>query len=809
MPLPIYRLRRLLGATALTLTLAVAGMYFYARMRVQDVRKNVAKLPYNLSQTADGFQFSDSDGKRTQFRIQARDFKEFKLNGDVELHKVKIVLYGRDSSRFDRITGDDFVFNQRTGDVIAKGEVQIDLVGNPAGLNSPDQSAPQELKNPIHLKTRDLVFNKNSGDAATEARVEFQTAQASGWAMGAKYAGKSNVLTLLSQIHVTVNGPDASVIRAEHGVITSDPRLIVLDRPHLDRESASMQSDRGVFYLDRENHVERIVATGNVTTEARMVKSGASHTAPRGQGSASQDGAQSDIHGRADQAEFLFRGTEDLLHTATFSGNVHFEQTGTQPMEGEAGRVIADFGGRNEVQNIHAVDGARLTQKAAAQSARPAQKGTGGAPQDFELTAPVIDFTVANGRLLKHAETSGAAQILITQPQAGAEKGPHPSTQKTVVTAGKFDADFAASDGRNMLSTIHGAPDARVVNSAPGQPERVSTSDFIEAIFLPQGGIDSITQKGRVVYTDSETPEKRTQAWASTARYTPSDQMLLLTGSPRVLNGGTSTTANSIRINRESGDAFAEGDVKSSYSELKEQPNGALLASSSPIHVTARTMTANRNSGVALYQGNARLWQDANVVEAPSIQFDRNRRFLTAQGNSARPVETILIQKQKEGAASDGAQPAQKPGLGGSSPIAITAMKLTYADSERKAHYEGGVVARGSDFTANANTADAYLVARSQSSESQGVVTGPSQLDHMVAQGNVLVQQPSRRAQGEKLVYTSADDRFVMTGGPPSIFDAERGKITGVSLTFFRRDDRVLVEGEASTPVVTQTRVAR
>jgi len=35
-------------------------------------------------------------------------------------------------------------------------------------------------------------------------------------------------------------------------------------------------------------------------------------------------------------------------------------------------------------------------------------------------------------------------------------------------------------------------------------------------------------------------------------------------------------------------------------------------------------------------------------------------------------------------------------------------------------------------------------------------------------------------------------------GGPPSIFDAERGKITGVSLTFFRGDDRVLVEGEAS-----------
>jgi len=802
MPLPIRRLRRLLAATAVTLTLVVAGMYFYARMRVQDVRKNVAKLPYNISQTSNGFQISKSDGKRTLFKVEATDVKQFKLNGDAELHNVNIVLYGRDSSRFDRIYGDDFLFKQKTGDVVARGEVQIALVGNPAGLDGPDQSAPQQLKNPIHLKTRDLVFNKNSGDASTDARVEFQTAQASGWAVGAKYTGKSNVLTLLSQIHVTVNGPNATVIQAEHGVITSDPRQIVLDQPRLDRQSGSMQSDRAVFYLDRENHVERVVATGNVTTQALMVKAEASNRTRQDKGP-----AQSEVHGRADEAEFLLSGEEDLLRTATLTGNVHFEQTGTQPMEGEAGRAIIDFAGRNEVQKVHALDGARLTQKAAS-SARPPQKGMGGGPQDFELTAPVIDFTVADGRLLKHAETSGAAQILITQQPAATPKSPHPSAQKTIVTAGTFNADFADSDGRTTLSTIHGAPNARVVSSAPAQPERVSTSDAIDAMFLPQGGIDSITQKGNFVYTDGQTSDERMQAWATTARYTPSDQMLLLTGSPRVVNGGMSTTANSIRLNRESGEAFAEGDIKTSYSELKEQPKGALLASSSPIHVTARSMTAN-NSGVALYQGNARLWQDANVIEAPSIQFERDRRFVTAQGNASRPVETILVQKQKEDdATSHDAKPATKPALAGSSPIAITAMKLTYTDSERKAHYEGGVVAKGPDFTATANTADAYLVPRSQSSPSQGL-GGPSQLDHMVALDNVLIQQPNRRAEGQKLVYTAAADKFVLTGGPPSIFDAERGKITGVSLTFFRRDDRVLVEGEASTPVVTQTRVIR
>ena len=83
------------------------------------------------------------------------------------------------------------------------------------------------------------------------------------------------------------------------------------------------------------------------------------------------------------------------------------------------------------------------------------------------------------------------------------------------------------------------------------------------------------------------------------------------------------------------------------------------------------------------------------------------------------------------------------------------------------------------------------------------------EIDHIIAREQVVITQPTRKAVGELLVYTAADDKFVLTGGTPSIFDAERGKITGVSLTFFRRDDRVLVEGGASAPVVTQTRVAR
>ena len=808
MPLPIYSLRRLLAGTAILLTLFVAGMYFYARSKATNVLKTIpGKIGYDIKQTAKGFQFSKSDGKRTLFTVEASDLKQFKLNGNAELHNVNIVLYGRDSSRYDQIYGDDFSYNQKTGDVTAKGEVQIDLVSNPAGTVSPDQSVPKEVKNPIHLKTRNLVFNKDSGNASTDERVELRTPQASGWAVGVQYAGKSNSLTLESQIHLELPGPSPATLTATHGVITNDPREIVLDRPHLERTSGTMTADRATIYLGKDNQVERVLATGNVTSETRG-----------GEASLTASNSRKPIkpmvekHGRADEANLVFESDDNVLRTATLTGNVHMEQGGPQPMEGDAGRVILDFAGDNELQTVHALDGAHLEERAS-ESRQNGQKAAGNGPQDFELTAPTIDFKVEQGNILKHAVTSGPAQILIAQAQPAAP-GSTGSGQRTVVTAGKFDADFAISAGRNHLASVHGAPNARIVNSSPGQPDRTSTSDSVEASFLPQGGIDVLSQQGHFAYSDSLTPEKQTQAWANLARYTPATQMVVLTGDPRVENAGMQTTANTIRIDRSTGDAFADGNVKSTYNDLKEEPNGALLASSSPIHVASEKMTAHNKPGTALYTGKARLWQDANIIEAPTIQFDRERRFVTAQGTPAQPVHTILVQQEKDkqekpvAGSVTKSNKAGKSQLGDSSPVAITARKLTYTDSERIVHYEGGVEAKGVDFTASADAADAFLLPRSKTSPASSAA-GTGRLDHLVAQGNVLIQQPARRADGQKLVYTAADEKFVLTGGPPSIFDAERGKITGVSLTFFRRDDRVLVEGEASPSVVTKTRVAQ
>jgi lipopolysaccharide export system protein LptA len=797
MPLPVYRLRRLLAVITVLFTAVIAGMYLYARMRQHSVLKEVPnKIGFEIKQTASGFQISKSEAGRTLFTIRAKDVKEFKLNGRADLHDVNVIVYGRDTSRYDQIYGDDFTYDPKSGNVTAKGEVQIDLQANPSGSAAPDQAVPKQLKDPIHLKTRDLIFNRNTGDASTDARVDFSTPQATGWAVGIHYSAKPGELTLVSQVHVTLTGENDAKLSAAHGVITRDPRVIILDHPRMERETGTLQSDEATFFLGPENEVQRVEASGNVNAET-------------------SDREAEKMRARSDKAELLLASKQNLLRTATLTGKVHVEREGDQPMQGDAGRVVLDFLGQNVLQKARASEEVRIAQRTTTTKKPSADNST---PQDFDITASAIDFFVAEGRRLDRAQTSGAAQITIFSAQAENQNSENPP-QRTVVTAARFDAKFTATaQGATRLASVHGAPDAKIVSISPGQPDRTSTSQTLDATFLPQGGIESIIQQGSVAYTDGQPPEKRTQASADKAVYTPSDQSIQLTGSPRISDGGMVTTAKNIRINRATNDAFAEGNVKSTYNEVKEQPNGALLASSSPIHVTSTRMTAHNSPSIALYEGNARLWQDANIIEAPSIQFDRASRSLVAQGTRAQPVSTVLVQekltseetvqnptKPKEGNKS---KRKSEENLGQASPITITALRLTYSDPDRKAHYSDGVNARGTDFDARADQMDVYLLPRSQSQTTQSPAT-PGKLDRMVAQGNVILQEPSRRAKGEHLIYTASDDKFVLTGGPPSIFDAEHGKITGDSLTFFRTDDRVLVEGELSTPVVTQTRVKK
>src|SRR5882724_5618730 len=381
MPLFISRLRRWFAAGAIGLVLVVAAVYFYARHKVENALKDVpGKIGIEIKQSAQGFTLSRSEQGRTLFTVQASKAVRFQQGEFAELHDVTITLYGRDSSRFDQIYGADFEYDPRSGDVIGKGEVQMDLEANPGGLTHPDQTPPKELKNPVHLTTTNLLFNQKTGNAFTKEKVEFSIPQANGSAMGIGYDAKTAILTLQADVAIDFHGSAPATLTAASGTIAKDPRVVVLDLPRMRNAFRSASADKGTLFLRADNTVDRILASGNVRVES--------------QGSSSEKV-------ESDQMELLVAEKQDAVRSATFSGNVRIENSGPQPVQGNAGRVVLNFTGNNVLSTVHTQDNVRMVQHQ-----KPASASASA--QDVEITASVIDFVLADGRRLQRANTSGA-----------------------------------------------------------------------------------------------------------------------------------------------------------------------------------------------------------------------------------------------------------------------------------------------------------------------------------------------------------------------------------------------------------------
>ncbi len=743
---------------ALAIVVIVAGFYFYARYQLRLALKNLpARVGIDIQQTTEGFSLSKSEGGRTLFTIHASKATQFKQGGHAQLHEVNIIVYGRKSDRYDQIYGNDFEYDPQAGTVVAKGEVHIDLEGNTEGRKLSDQSPPREMQNPIHLRTEGLTFSQKTGLAETEGIIEFRVPQAAGTARGATYDSKLNELTLHSAVDIQSEGADPTHIHAVSGAITKEPRVLTLESVQVESRERKLLADHTIVDLGEDNSVQHIWAKGNVrVTDA----SGMQVHSPRAE---------------------LKLGAKNEVNSVLFLGGVDFESS-RQSANGHSGELLMSFvssgtsrsgSTSTRLQTIFARQGTTFRQ-----SPRENVKN----PQSYTVSSDAITFAMDERKLLTSAQTQGPGQLVMDAI------GPKSAGEQTTVDAQRFTADFGE---QNHLRTVHGLGAVRVISHVPGQPDKFSTSDTMVAQFTPAGEISRLVQEGNFRFKEGQSsknePGGRTSV-ADRASYSPQDDALTLQGSPRVVDGGMTVTADSIRLLRRGGEAFAQGNVKTTYSELKLQPNGALLATSDPVHVTAHTMNAKQLSGLAHYSGDARLWQGSNIVEAQTIDFDQLARTIVAQGDHKRPVSSVFLQVDRKGKATT---------------MLVTAPRLSYADSERQARYSGGVIVRGEEVVMTADHVDVFLNAASASRS-----TGPSQLDHIIAGTHVLVQQQERRAEGDRLVYTAANGSFVMTGAYPVLSDPVNGTVHGDSLTFYSHDDRVVVEGNGSSRAVTRTHVS-
>ena len=209
--------------------------------------------------------------------------------------------------------------------------------------------------------------------------------------------------------------------------------------------------------------------------------------------------------------------------------------------------------------------------------------------------------------------------------------------------------------------------------------------------------------------------------------------------------------------------------------------------SSLPANIAADHLQANSTAGRALYTGHTRLWQGPSVLEADSIELLRATRVMNAVGS----VRGVFQQAQSGSAAN------KKPGL-----WHVSSGTLSYWDRESRAHLEKNVVVQSDDQRMRGPVLDLFFTC-----SADGAAT--SQISRAVGTGGVIVEQGDRRGTAETGVYTAKDEKFVLSGGKPTLFDPEEGTTSGRELTFFLVDDTIVVDSGNGSRTLTKHRVQR
>ena len=95
---------------------------------VPAVRALAKKLGVDIKQEANGVTYTQSHAGKTLFKIHASKVVQLRGDGRALLHDVQIELYGDDGKRVDRITGNEFEYDQKAGIAKATGPVEITIM---------------------------------------------------------------------------------------------------------------------------------------------------------------------------------------------------------------------------------------------------------------------------------------------------------------------------------------------------------------------------------------------------------------------------------------------------------------------------------------------------------------------------------------------------------------------------------------------------------------------------------------------------------------------------------------------------------
>jgi LPS export ABC transporter protein LptC/lipopolysaccharide transport protein LptA len=536
-------------------------------------------------------------------------------------------------------------------------------------------------------------------------------------------------------------------IRSESALLEKqDHRVAFNNKVIITQGSDEMRANNMLGLLTEDDKFERVEARGNSylkQTDKAEIKS----------------------------ADMDFFFAEQRLTRAVATGEAYVRSLGSESLkEARAATMEAIFAPTDTGSAINTLT---ATGNANLQMQAPKVKDEKANPTHRELTAnQVVMNFYPDGRYIAFAQANENAVMKVTPVRA--EKG----VDKKTIQAPQMTADFFEEGNRvktfNATGGVKVELEATVANA---HPPRVTTSKILTADFVADSqDVETLTQQGDFKYNEGDR-----NAVAEVATYKGQAEFLMLRGKrPMVWDAKARTQANEIDYDHSKDESYARGDVRTTYYSRETTNNSTPFKNTkSPIFITADKGEAYNKDGVAVYTGNARGWQDDNFVKADRIELYQNDKKMVATGK----VESALYQVRKEAAQN---KSEAVPGF-------ATADRMTYSDTDRIVHYDGSVKARQGTDNIEASVVDVQLMKET------------NEVERLTAEGKVAMAQPGRRGTGDKLVYTSEDGRAVLIGRNARVEDAEKGTTIGAQLTFYSRDDKVIVDNQNGTGRVKST----
>ena len=745
--------RWLLLAAIAAILAAVAGTY-YSRITRQasEAPPPPPELPPNIAATSNAWVHTEYDGERPVVEIRADRMRQLREPATFELEGVELRIF--QPGGYDRVRCGRAEFDVEKSVLYSEGPVEMTL-------DVPENGAADE-SSLVRIESSRVRFDTKTGRVTTDEPARFRFPRGDGRSKGATYDPRWKDLRMHEDVELHWYGEgegEAILVEAGSLVYKEDQDKVYLSPWSRFRKGAlELDAANSVVGL-REGALDRIdawEASGRYGEAGRRTEFRAAHLVMMW----APDMTIRKIVGEG--AARLVSQTESS--TLTAAGERLFLDF--RPADGDSVLEHALLMGRSRLE------------------LRPAAEEAGAPPEDRILTSEVIHaYLRDDGASFERIET-GAPGVVEFRPR-------EPGGERRRIEGRRIWMRFAPGNRLELFRAGRAATLTIPPETSGRPPRRTWSDDFIARFDPATGELLRIDQTG-----DFRLEQGDQRARADKGVYEPPRELFLLLGSARIADAQGSTAAERILWDQRKDAVTAEGGVTSTQLPDREADEPDLLAAGEPVHARAARMVARNHGAVVVYEGGAVLWQGADRIEADRVVIDRGKRTLAAAGH----VVTRL-RMQQEGETAKG--PAKF--------TVVRAEEFFYSSERRLGTYRGSVRLEQPGLEVFSKELRAFFAA--PESGKQETNAGARRLERLIATGGVRVVlkegERVRTGLGERAEYYLAEEKLVLRGGRPKLIDSERGTAQGEELTYYARNDRLLVDGDEVRPAVSRLRTRK